>query len=105
MTPSAADGINGASNGKEGEDDGLRSPLAKRKKIVAERSGYSKLKVAISADDLPESDLDNVVRSAPSSPARDSKMGDGAEDEEEEEDGDEDEEEDFLAKEFEAEWG
>jgi RNA polymerase II subunit A-like phosphatase len=36
------------------EDDLLRSPLAKRKKIAAGRTGQSTLKQGISADELPK---------------------------------------------------
>lgn len=46
LTP--ADAVNGA----EPDSLLLRSPLAKRKKVAAERAGTSKLKEAVSADDL-----------------------------------------------------
>lgn len=41
-------------------DDSLRSPLAKRRKIVADRSGMSKLKEAISVND-PQSRPDTPM--------------------------------------------
>jgi len=47
LTPSEA-GLNGSA------DTELRSPLSKRKKLAADRSGLSRLKEAISADELPE---------------------------------------------------
>lgn len=120
-TPSEAGGsVNG--------DDGLRSPLAKRKKLAAERAGASKLKEAVSADDLeqdlvalPEVEPDTVSAksstkgstkgSAPATPARES--GEGEEEEEDEDDDSDDssdsdddgEDDDFLAREMGEDWG
>lgn len=108
ITPSEIPGING-------EADILRSPLSKRKKLAADRSGLSKLKVAIHVDDLRSS------RERSSSPAvklvgsrantpdnEDSDMeviAGGKFDEEEEEEEEESMEDDFLARELENEWG
>ena len=91
----------------DNRDDSLRSPLAKRKKLAAERSGLSKLKEAISADDLDDP-LARATR-----PREDKTLShDGtavaeADDENDggEEDDDDDEEDDFLARELEEEWG
>ncbi|KAJ6601302.1 hypothetical protein DFH09DRAFT_1257841 [Mycena vulgaris] len=118
VTPSA-DGVNG-----KGTRDALGSPLAKRKKVAAERTGYSKLKEAISADEIQSGGdaaaegagkqrsgdgdgADGEVQpvSSPSSPAsRASDEGmQGEEDDDDEEGGDDDD--DFLARELEEEWG
>ena len=51
ITPSEAGGAS--------DSDNLRSPLAKRKKLAADRSGTSKLKEAISAEDIVEEDEDD----------------------------------------------
>jgi RNA polymerase II subunit A-like phosphatase len=114
VTPSA-DGVNGS-----GTRDALGSPLAKRKKVAAERTGYSKLKEAISADDLQSESSSSVAAgkqrsvddaaadtqallSSPASRVSDDGMQ-GEEDDEDEEDGDDDDD-DFLARELEEEWG
>ncbi|KAJ7771856.1 hypothetical protein B0H16DRAFT_1514996 [Mycena metata] len=111
ITPSSVESVNG-----NGTHDVLGSPLAKRKKVAAERTGYSKLKEAISADDLhtrsenasgkQRSTDDSEAPAALSSlvsRASDEGMqeGDGDEDEEDEDD----DEDDFLARELEEEWG
>ncbi|KAJ4485687.1 hypothetical protein J3R30DRAFT_3441203 [Lentinula aciculospora] len=117
LTPSEIPGMNG-------DADGLRSPLSKRKKVAADRSGMSKLKVAFHADDLRrpasrEPSASPVIRLAGSranSPENDSDMeevtGSGLsvgreknEDEDEDESGAESAEDDFLAREMENEWG
>jgi RNA polymerase II subunit A C-terminal domain phosphatase len=90
-------------NGRD--DDGLRSPLAKRKKLAAERTGFSRLKEAFTADDLQltkggRSEEERVVSSASS--AMDEADEDDGDDEGEEE---EDEEDDFLARDLQEEWG
>jgi RNA polymerase II subunit A-like phosphatase len=87
VTPSDGGGVN---------NDLLRSPLAKRKKIAAERSGASKLKDSISAHDLVDEKL--LFRSSPKDEAMDEDDDDDEEEEVEEED-------DFLARELEEEWG
>lgn len=98
------------------KDDGLRSPLAKRKKLAADRTGYSRLKEAITADDLQEhpSEAERKgiskedekgggrivsMSSAASTVDEDMEGGDDDGDEEEEDD------DDFLARELEEEWG
>ncbi|KAG7099766.1 hypothetical protein E1B28_001579 [Marasmius oreades] len=105
LTPSEA--------GLNGETDVLRSPLSKRKKLAADRSGFSRLKEAISAEDLQ---TDSRTQSDDSSSGKGSgratpmarspklrvldDMDDG-----EEEDDDDDIEDDFLARELEEDWG
>ncbi|EKM61406.1 uncharacterized protein PHACADRAFT_204575 [Phanerochaete carnosa HHB-10118-sp] len=91
--------------GAGSDSDGLRSPLAKRKKLAAERSGASKLKDSISADDLVEEEA--KTRSA--SPASVAANNDNDDDDDmttddSSEDGD-DEEDDFLARELGEDWG
>ncbi|RDB28454.1 RNA polymerase II subunit A C-terminal domain phosphatase [Hypsizygus marmoreus] len=102
VTPS--DG-GGSLNGSKKGDDVLRSPLAKRKKLAAERTGYSRLKDSISAEELvaeaaAASELKSTAVSAvlPQGEAMDEGEDDGDDEEEEEED-------DFLARELEEEWG
>lgn len=99
MTPSeVGKGMNGNSVGAD--DDVLRSPLAKRKKLAAERTGYSRLKEAVTADDLGQtrdSEMEDVVVKRVSIPA--------SVIETEEDDGDDEDEDDFLARELEEEWG
>lgn len=88
--------------GINGNKDALRSPLAKRKKLAAERTGSSRLKVSISAGELPSQtgSKDNTKSDIP--------------EEAEEEDVDEDEgidegyaafDDDFLAGALEEDWG
>ena len=107
MTPS--DGGGGSSISSK-TDEGLKSPLSKRKKLAAERTGYSRLKEGITADDLLATKVENESRQTPSSPKvvanenMDDQEDEG-DDEEEEEEEDEDEEDDFLARELEEEWG
>ncbi|KAH9913331.1 uncharacterized protein BXZ73DRAFT_92977 [Epithele typhae] len=92
-----------------GGEDGLRSPLAKRKKLAADRSGASRLKEGVTAAQLHE---DGESASQRSSPANG--VGGGEDEEDESSDSsDEDDgssvnnmvEDDFLARELEAEWG
>lgn len=85
------------SDGGGGTNDRLGSPLAKRKKLAAERTGYSRLKDSISANDLAS----EKANSGWPQPGEGMEEGDD-EDEEEE---DEEEEDDFLARELEEEWG
>ena len=93
-------GTNG--NAAGADDDVLRSPLAKRKKLAAERTGYSRLKVAVTADDLVQHDsgMEDAVAKRVSIPKVVEMEEDGDGDDEEE-----DEDEDFLACELEEEWG
>ncbi|KAH9897828.1 hypothetical protein C8Q73DRAFT_788059 [Cubamyces lactineus] len=118
LTPSEAGSLNGA------DPDILRSPLAKRKKLAADRSGASRLKEAFTAEELAraaaaaastttpsaavdEDDEDSAGRgSRRSTPvnAEAEEAGDYGEDYEGSED-DMDEEDDFLARELEEEWG
>ncbi|KAI0334357.1 hypothetical protein GY45DRAFT_1351503 [Cubamyces sp. BRFM 1775] len=126
LTPSEAGSLNGA------DPDVLRSPLAKRKKLAADRSGASRLKEAFTAEELAraaaaaaasatgatgasgatgmdrdEDDEDSSgQRSRRSTPvnADVEEAGDYGEDYEGSDD-DMDEEDDFLARELEEEWG
>ncbi|KAI8990580.1 hypothetical protein BD414DRAFT_484090 [Trametes punicea] len=103
ITPSEAGSLNGA------ESDVLRSPLAKRKKLAADRSGASRLKEAFTAEELSrvdDDDEDSPGRSRRSSPVNGSaeEAGDYGEDYEGSDD-EMDEEDDFLARELEEEWG
>lgn len=87
-----------------GNKDAPRSPLAKRKKLAADRSGSSRLKDSISAGDLAGSGKSALT---------DSPKEDLQEEDEEDEDSDEGEEEelegdiddDFLAGALEEDWG
>ncbi|KAG6811157.1 hypothetical protein H0H92_008743 [Tricholoma furcatifolium] len=85
-------------NGSGAKDDILRSSLAKRRKVAAERTGFSRLKDSISADDLEPMPRTVAGSAGPASP----KMVDAEAEEEEE---DEDDEDDFLARELEDELG
>lgn len=102
MTPlEIGNGKNG--NAASADDDVLRSPLAKRKKLAAERTGYSRLKEAVTADDLTQTH-DSEMRDPATKRVSIPKVVEM----DEEEDGDdeeEDEDEDFLARELEEEWG
>ncbi|KAI0639990.1 hypothetical protein C8Q77DRAFT_1083969 [Trametes polyzona] len=113
ITPSDAGSPNG------GDPDVLRSPLAKRKKLAADRSGASRLKEAFTAEELTlaagpvgggADDDDGASasagRSRRSTPMNGSaeEAGDYGEDYEGTED-DMDDEDDFLARELEEEWG
>ncbi|KAI0660647.1 hypothetical protein C8Q70DRAFT_913594 [Cubamyces menziesii] len=115
LTPSEAGSLNGA------DPDVLRSPLAKRKKLAADRSGASRLKEAFTAEELAraaaaaaasnttvdEDDDDSAGRgSRRSTPvnAEAEEAGDYGEDYEGSDD-DMDEEDDFLARELEVSAG
>ncbi|KAJ7184132.1 hypothetical protein C8R46DRAFT_1062975 [Mycena filopes] len=111
VTPSSMESVNG-----NGTHDALGSPLAKRKRVAAERTGYSKLKEAVNADEIHERSetaagkqrsVDRAgegeapaIPSRPGSQASDEGM-EGGDDEED----DDDDDEDFLARELEEEWG
>lgn len=95
----------------DGDADVLRSPLAKRKKLAADRSGASPLKEAFTAEQLQvasrrtSEDL-SVKGSRPASPMN----GVGDDDDENTDDDDDASEvnmidDDFLARELEEEWG
>ena len=106
-TPSDGGGLPSSSK----TDEGLQSPLAKRKKLAAERTGYSRLKEGITADELlaskDETASNGSRQSSPKIIAQenmDDQEGEG-DDEEEEEEEEDDEEDDFLARELEEEWG
>jgi RNA polymerase II subunit A C-terminal domain phosphatase len=79
-------------------DENLRSPLSKRKRLAAERAGYSKLKEGTTAADLEAKGKGSVVAATPEAT--------GEEEEDEEDDDDEGEEidDDFLARELGEEW-
>ncbi len=84
-----------------------QSPLAKRKKLAADRSGLSKLKETISAHDLDEnmeSTSHDSKSSTPSPVVQDDGTEDGEDDDEGNEGGDEIED-DFLLNALEQELG
>ena len=83
-----------------GNKDTLRSPLAKRKKLAADRTGASRLKDSISANDL----VPNPV-ALTDLPKDDLHEEEEEEDEDEEEIDDGDLDDDFLAGALEEEWG
>lgn len=89
-----------------GNDDALRSPLAKRKKVAAERSGASKLKEAITATDLDEEAPLEIFGSRVGTPppAERPTTKQQAEDDEDSDDAF-DIDDDFLARELEEELG
>lgn len=96
VTPSDVQSQNG--------DDSLRSPLAKRKKLAADR--YSRLKQGITAEELASTSIEEepeliAKRSALFSGALN---GDTPEDDSDEE-VEEDVEDDFLARDLLEEWG
>lgn len=103
VTPS--DG-GGSQNGAGGRDD-LRSPLSKRKKLAADRTGYSRLKETISADELVFGGSEgggepSRARAASPKMVMKDEMEEDDDDDEDEED---EEEDDFLARALEEEWG
>lgn len=102
VTPSDG-GTNGVG---DRHGDVLRSPLAKRKKLAASRSGTSKLKEAVTADELvdTESLSDHSRRPSPLLSTPFMSFEEGAEDDEYADDGD-DEDDDWLAHELEVDWG
>lgn len=94
LTPSES-GINGLT-------DAPRSPLAKRKKLAAERSGASKLKEEIVAPEQEEEDAPSPRPVPPTSEEMDDEDESSTES-----DGDSDgamDEDDFLARELEDDW-
>jgi RNA polymerase II subunit A-like phosphatase len=88
-----------------GNKDSLRSPLAKRKKLAAERSGASRLKDSISANDLVKNHPDQVALTDSTERDLQEEQEDEEEDEDEEETDDGDLDDDFLAGALEEEWG
>ncbi|ESK92148.1 rna polymerase ii ctd phosphatase [Moniliophthora roreri MCA 2997] len=99
-------------SGMNGDPDILRSPLSKRKKLAADRSGFSRLKQAINADDLKSRSPTPSNRESPSRKASSGRATptigsprDGDDDDNEDEDDGPDLEDDFLARELEEEWG
>ncbi|TFK88665.1 hypothetical protein K466DRAFT_520487 [Polyporus arcularius HHB13444] len=106
ITPSDTASFNGA------DSDALRSPLAKRKKLALERSGASRLKEGITAEQLKTTpkkgsdEDDDSTRSQRSSP-----LNGGGDEDEDDDDGTDGGseynmvEDDFLARELEEEWG
>ncbi|KAL5495046.1 FCP1 [Sanghuangporus weigelae] len=88
--------------------DELRSPLAKRKRVAADRSGMSKLKTAVSADELTTTAGDDGSlaneSSNPATPTQENGSNASLEGDDETEDGEEIDE-DFLARELEEELG
>ncbi|KAF8640572.1 hypothetical protein AX17_000234 [Amanita inopinata Kibby_2008] len=110
ITPS--EGRRGKRMNGSGNEDGLGSPLAKRKRLAAERTGYSRLKVAITADDLEqgrESEAEDAMSKKvkmPRTVEREEKGGEEGDGDGDDEGAEEEEEEDdFLARELEEDWG
>ncbi|TBU49309.1 hypothetical protein BD309DRAFT_947794 [Dichomitus squalens] len=109
LTPSEIGSLNGA------DSDVLRSPLAKRKKLAADRSGASRLKEAFTAEQLRGVASRRTSENGSSKGSRrSSPMNAIGEDDEDDTDEDEDEngtsdgnmiDDDFLARELEEEWG
>ena len=94
------------SDGGHANGNDERSPLAKRKKLAAERSGFSRLKEGITADELAETASNGSAHASPKLP-----MEESVDEEYEDSDDDDDEvvedveeEDDFLARDF-QDWG
>lgn len=86
--------------------DVLRSPLAKRKKLAADRSGASKLKEAFSAADIAAAAAAKKDHTSKASTPNSGEDGEGGEEEEEEEEVIEiDMDDDFLTRELGEDWG
>ncbi|KXN90103.1 RNA polymerase II subunit A C-terminal domain phosphatase [Leucoagaricus sp. SymC.cos] len=95
VTPSEIQSQNG--------DDSLRSPLAKRKKLAADR--YSRLKQGITAEELESTEVgEHEAESKRSTLFGGTVNGDSPEGEGEDE-GADDFEDDFLARDLQEEWG
>lgn len=89
-----------------GNKDSLRSPLAKRKKLAAARSGASRLKDSISAGDLAGSEKLLLADSTKEDlREEDEEEEEASEDDEEEEIEEGDIDDDFLAGALEEDWG
>ncbi|PPQ79874.1 hypothetical protein CVT25_002930 [Psilocybe cyanescens] len=95
--------IRSATPSDAGNDYG--SPLARRKKVAFERSGYSKLKEGITADDIGTTKDGNASNGSALPDTKVSSPGIMYEDDGDDEEEEEEEEEDFLARELEEEWG
>lgn len=115
LTPSDP---SGGFNWNSEDDDLLRSPLAKRKKIAAGRTGQSALKQGISADELPKpvetASKDSVlahgtptalVSGGRSIDEEDEDNEDDSSSSDDSSDDEEDEEDDFLARALEEDAG
>ena len=105
MTPSEIGSLNGA------DTDVLRSPLAKRKKLAADRSGASPLKEAFTAEQLHIASRRTSEDFSTKGSRRSSPMNGVGDDDDENTDNDDGASEvnmiddDFLARELEEEWG
>ncbi|KAI6047826.1 hypothetical protein EDC04DRAFT_2863998 [Pisolithus marmoratus] len=88
-----------AGNGLTDQQDLLRSPLSKRKKLAASRTGASKLKEAFTAEQVADAERrrsrSNSLQRPVPSPGVPTPVDED----------DEDEEDDFLARELGEEWG
>ncbi|KAI0073946.1 hypothetical protein K474DRAFT_1666016 [Panus rudis PR-1116 ss-1] len=123
ITPTSDAGPSASAN-----SDVLRSPLAKRKKVAADRSGASKLKEAFSAADIAKSMAGEIIeedeggeeldgssskRGSKATTPRDAASEMDEDDEDDAEDGEDDdgsnlgidEDDDFLARELGEDWG
>ena len=102
-TPSDGGGVPSSSK----TDEGLHSPLAKRKKLAAERTGYSRLKEGITANELLATKDETASNGSrqPSPKIVAQENVDDQEGEGDDEDEDDESEDDFLARELEEELG
>ncbi|KAH8119974.1 hypothetical protein DFH11DRAFT_1500359 [Phellopilus nigrolimitatus] len=88
--------------------DALRSPLAKRKKVAADRTGMSRLKETVSVRDLETTNDDGSAEmnsSNPGTPVQENGSNGSIEEEEDGSDEGEEIDDDFLARELEEELG
>lgn len=86
-------------NGPADQQDLLRSPLSKRKKLVASRTGASRLKEAFTAEQIAEATRGRSRSNSLQLPLPSSGIPSPADED------DEDEEDDFLARELGEDWG
>ncbi|KAI6031553.1 hypothetical protein BKA83DRAFT_26767 [Pisolithus microcarpus] len=86
-------------NGPNDQQDLLRSPLSKRKKLAASRTGTSKLKEAFTAEQIAEAVRQRSRSNSLQRPLPSSGVPSPADED------DDDEEDDFLARELGEDWG
>ena len=96
--------LGSVANGSQSEL--LRSPLSKRKKLAADRSGASKLKQGITALEI-DTASDGEDDMMPSAALLKDMVDDGEEEDDEDSSDEEDDgpDDDFLAREFGEDWG
>ncbi|KAI6007141.1 hypothetical protein EDD15DRAFT_2152913 [Pisolithus albus] len=86
-------------NGPNDQQDLLRSPLSKRKKLAANRTGTSKLKEAFTAEQIAEAGRQRSRSNSLQRPLPSSGVPSPVDED------DDDEEDDFLARELGEDWG